>query len=52
MTGFGLLGHACEVIEDSDVGMIIHASDVPFFPEALEYASRGLIPGGTYRNKR
>jgi len=51
ITGFGLLGHACEMIQDSDVGMIIYASSVPFFPEALEFARMGFVPGGTYRNK-
>jgi len=51
ITGFGLLGHACEMIEGSDVGIEIYASEVPFFTEALEYAKMGLIPGGTYRNE-
>ncbi|MCK7479705.1 MAG: AIR synthase-related protein [Candidatus Moduliflexus flocculans] len=46
VTGFGLLGHACEMIEGTDVGLKIHASQVPVFPEALEYARMGLIPGG------
>ncbi|MCD6281240.1 MAG: hypothetical protein J7J85_06500 [Deltaproteobacteria bacterium] len=44
VTGFGLLGHACEVIEDSDVGMIMHASDVPFFLKHLN-----THPGVLYR---
>ena len=52
VTGFGLLGHACEMIENSNVGILIHASEVPFFPEALEYARQGLIPGGTHRNQQ
>jgi selenide,water dikinase len=51
VTGFGLLGHACEMIEGSDVGMRIFASRVPVFTKALEYARMGLIPGGTYRNQ-
>ncbi|MFA5324429.1 MAG: selenide, water dikinase SelD, partial [Smithella sp.] len=29
ITGFGLLGHACEMIEGSDVGLRIHSSSVP-----------------------
>ncbi len=52
ITGFGFLGHACEMIEESGVGMIIHASRVPVIEEALEYASMGLIPGGCYRNEK
>lgn len=51
VTGFGLLGHACEMIEGTDVGMKIHATLVHVFPEALEYARMGLIPGGAYRNR-
>lgn len=51
ITGFGLLGHLCEMVEGSDVGMRIYASRVPYFPEAEEFAKMGLVPGGTYRNK-
>jgi len=51
VTGFGLLGHACEMIEGTDVGMIIHPDSVPYFPEAKEYAEMGMVPGGTTRNR-
>ena len=51
ITGFGLLGHACEMIEGTEVGMVIYASKVPYFPEAEEFAKMGLVPGGTYRNR-
>jgi selenide,water dikinase len=51
VTGFGLLGHACEMIEGTDVGMVIYSDAVPFFPEAEEFAMMGLVPAGTYRNK-
>jgi selenide,water dikinase len=51
ITGFGLLGHACEMIEATGVGMRIFSSRVPVFPEALEYAGMGLIPAGAYRNE-
>ena len=51
VTGFGLLGHACEMIEGTDVGMVIHSDRVPFFPEAKELAEMGLVPGGLYRNR-
>ncbi len=51
ITGFGLLGHACEMIEGTDVGMIIHSDAVPYFPEAKEYAEMGMVPGGTGRNR-
>jgi selenide, water dikinase len=51
ITGFGLLGHACEMIQGSKVGMMIYAASVPLFTEAKEFARMGLVPGGTYRNK-
>lgn len=52
ITGFGLLGHACEMIENTAAGMVVYASRVPVFEEALEYAGMGLIPGGAYRNEK
>ena len=51
ITGFGLLGHACEMIEGTDVGMVIHPEAVSYFPEAKEYAEMGMVPGGTTRNR-
>lgn len=51
ITGFGLLGHAAEMIEGSGVGMIIDSAAVPFFPEAKELAEMGMIPGGLHRNR-
>ncbi len=51
VSGFGLLGHACEMIEDSDTGMVIYSSSVPVLPETEAYARMGLIPAGTIRNR-
>ena len=51
ITGFGLLGHACEMIEGTDVGMAIDSASVPCFPEAKKYAEMGMIPGGLPRNR-
>jgi selenide,water dikinase len=51
ITGFGLLGHACEMIEGTQVGMMIDSSAVPIFPEAKEYALAGMVPGGLNRNR-
>lgn len=51
ITGYGLLGHACGMIEDSPVGMEIHVTAIPFFPEAKGFARMGLVPGGTQRNR-
>ena len=51
ITGFGLLGHACEMIEDTRVGMTITAASVPIFVEAKGFAEMGMIPGGLNRNR-
>jgi selenide,water dikinase len=51
VTGFGLLGHACEMIEGTNIGMLIHSTAVPFFPETKELAEMGMIPGGLHRNR-
>jgi len=51
VTGFGLLGHACEMIQDNHIGMEIFHAKVPVFPQAPELAQMGFIPGGTYRNR-
>jgi len=50
ITGFGLIGHACEMIAGTDKGMIIHAASVPIFSEAIAFAAEGIIPAGAYRN--
>jgi len=51
VTGFGLLGHASEMIEDSDVGMVIQALSVPVFSEVQPFVEMGIIPGGLNRNR-
>lgn len=51
ITGFGLLGHACGMIENSMVGIEINMAAIPVFPEVRGFAEMGLVPGGTHRNK-
>ena len=50
VTGFGLLGHALEMAEASDVSMTIGAHQVPIIEEALDLAKKKLIPGGSIKN--
>lgn len=52
ITGFGLLGHALEMAAASGVELQIRASSVPIFPSALEMAKMGMIPGGTFANRK
>ena len=52
ITGFGLVGHGLEMAKASHVGLRIWANKVPAFPEAMDYARIGLIPGGSYSNRQ
>lgn len=52
VTGFSLAGHGLEIARASEVTLEILADSLPILPEALDYASMGLVPEGTYRNKR
>lgn len=51
VTGFGLLGHACEMIEGSGAGLRIPASALPVFPEVEGLCDLGLLPAGLHRNR-
>jgi selenide,water dikinase len=51
ITGFGLLGHACEMIDNTDMGIMIDSAAVPYISEAKELAEMGLVPGGMHRNR-
>ena len=51
ITGFGLLGHASEMVENTERGLLIYADRVPLFPETLDLAEKGLVPGGLHRNR-
>ena len=50
VTGFGLLGHALEMIGDR-FGMEFFAQNIPILEESYEMADMGIIPAGTYNNK-
>ncbi len=50
VTGFGLLGHAGEMIDDQEVGLTIYPDRIPFIREVLNLARMGIVPGGTRRN--
>jgi len=51
VTGFGFLGHALEMAEQSQVSMVLEVGTFGWLPGALEYAAAGHIPGGTSRNR-
>lgn len=51
VTGFGLLGHACEMVQNNSIGIEISYSAVPIFAGSIEFARMGVVPGGAFRNK-
>lgn len=52
VTGFGLGGHLLEMAASSGVDIELEAANVPILPKALELAGMGLIPAGSYANRR
>ena len=51
VTGFGLLGHACEMAENSGVAIEIDSEKVPLIPGIEKLAAMGLLPAGLYANR-
>jgi selenide,water dikinase len=52
ITGFGLLGHASEMVAASGAGLRLRSTDLPFLPGARELAALGTFSGGMSRNRR
>ena len=52
VTGFGLLGHTCEMAQGSDVQITLRTGDMDLIGESLEFARMGLLPEGMYRNRQ
>jgi selenide,water dikinase len=52
ITGFGLLGHALEMVKASKIGMRIYADKVPIISEAITFASMGMVPVGSHLNEK
>ena len=51
VTGFGLIGHARELVLASDVSVRLHASRIPLLPGAIECVRAGYIPAGLRNNR-
>ena len=51
ITGYGLMGHAFEMADGSDVTIRLFADKLPLLPNVLEFAEAMMVPGGTYSNK-
>ncbi len=52
ITGFGLLGHLFEMIDNTKVSITLWSPKVPILPEAMEFAAMGLVPIGAHNNRK
>jgi selenium donor protein len=50
ITGFGLIGHLCEVLSASGCAARLYSGYVPFFEDAVALAKDNIVPGGTKGN--
>jgi selenide,water dikinase len=50
VTGFGLLGHAGEMMQASGVGFALDAVSIPLFDGVLDLIRKDCVPGGTKDN--
>ncbi len=50
VTGFGLLGHAGRMAQESRVDLELSVAAIPIIDMARELALEGIVPGGTGRN--
>jgi selenide,water dikinase len=51
ITGFGLIGHAREMVLASNVAFHLHANEISILPGAIECVRAGYIPGGLNNNR-
>jgi cysteine desulfurase NifS/selenium donor protein len=50
VSGFGLLGHLKEMMEACGLSAVLKAAQIPVLSGGLDFASQGIIPGGTSNN--
>ncbi len=51
ITGFGFLGHVAEMVDGTEVGVVIDSKNVPVISEAVEFGSMGFVPLGSHKNR-
>jgi selenide, water dikinase len=51
ITGFGLAGHLAEMVLGSGKSLLVKSDQVPVMPEAIEFASMGMVPAGAHKNR-
>jgi selenide,water dikinase len=51
ITGFGLLGHASEMLEAPGVGLRFYFDQLPWLPGAQAFGDAWIYPGGAHNNQ-
>lgn len=51
VTGFSILGHSFEMCENTGLSIVIDHKKIHYLTGSLGYASMGLVPAATYKNK-
>ncbi len=51
ITGFGLLGHLCEMLQGGETCAVLDASRIALLPGVFALAEEGIIPKNTYTNR-
>lgn len=51
VTGFGLMGHACEMAQGSNAAICLETAEIPMLEGAAALARDGMLPAGMYRNR-
>ena len=46
------MGHGLEMAKGAEVSLLVDTGRLEILPGVLEYAAMGLVPEGTYRNKK
>lgn len=52
ITGFGLLGHALNMVKNSEIDFIIEKDKIPVMNRVFEMIDWGMVPEGAYNNLR
>jgi selenide, water dikinase len=51
VTGFGLIGHACEMAGLGDVTLCLEIERLPLMSGVADLVAEGMVPAGAYRNR-
>lgn len=52
VTGFGLIGHSCEMAQGAGLNLVVEAARIPVFAGALDLVRDGVMSGGCNRGKQ